>query len=282
MMKKSLIKALDLLGVKLILKESINWTKFEYVQLKNNIFNKTVISQNKNYKSIPIIIISFNQLFYLKQLVEFLKKHKYKNIVIIDNNSSYGPLLEYFDKIESAITIHRLKQNYGHLVFWKVKELYEKYSKGYYVITDADINPIPECPEDFLYYFKKILDNDCKITKVGFSLKIEDIPETNLNRDKIIKWESRFWEKKTKNGDYIAKIDTTTALYRPGYQHSVGSFMSAIRTKWPLEAIHGGWYIDNKNLSKEQDFYYKNCNSSSSWLSDNEGNLYNKYYEKHI
>ena len=164
--------------LKLILKGIINWFEFKYSQLKNYFFNDTVISQNKNYKSIPIIIISFNQLYYLKQLIEFLKKSNYNNIVVIDNNSTYEPLLEYFDDIESEVTIHRLNQNHGHLVFWKNKELFEKYSKGYYAITDADINPIPECPEDFLLYFKKILDKVFEITKVGFSLKIDDIPNT--------------------------------------------------------------------------------------------------------
>ncbi|MDR7372327.1 glycosyltransferase family A protein [Flavobacterium aquidurense] len=281
-MKKKLTKILDFLGIKPIIKKKINWVQGKYAQLNYSIFNKTVILQNKNFKSIPIIIISFNQLFYLKQLIDFLKKHNYNNIVIVDNNSSYAPLLKYFDEIESTVTIHRLKENFGHLVFWKIKALYERYSKGYYVVTDADILPSDDCPADFLLKFKNILDNDFKFNKVGFSLKIDDIPDTNLNKDKIVKWESRFWEQKTKEGNYIAKIDTTFALYRPGYKYSVDNFMKAIRTKHPMEAIHGGWYINNKELNEEQDFYYKNSTLSSSWLSDSDGNLFNKYYNENI
>lgn len=277
-MKKKITKILDFLGIKLIVKEKINWARFAFAQLLNNIFNKTVIAQNKNLKSIPIIIISFNQFFYLKLLIDFLKKHNYNNIVIIDNNSTYKPLLEYFDEIESMATIHRLKENYGHLVFWKVKELYEKYSKGYYVVTDADINPIAECPNDFLGYFKKILDNDFKITKVGFSLKIDDIPASNANKEKILNWESRFWSNHTSDGDYIAAIDTTFALYRPKYNYNEILFLKGCRTKCPYTAKHGGWYIDSIKLTEEQKFYFESCNRSSSWRVDSNGELVRREY----
>ncbi len=277
-MKKYLKNFLEFFGIRLILKRKINITKFKYFQLKNNVFNRTVINQNKNLKSIPIIIISFNQLFYLKQLIDFLKKHNYNNIVIIDNNSTYKPLLEYFDEIEPFVIIHRLKENHGHLVFWKINELYKKYSKGYYVITDADINPILDCPDDFLGYFKKILDEDFKITKVGFSLKIDDIPNSNNHKEKIINWESKFWRKYRGDGNFIADIDTTFALYRPKYKYNETLFLRACRTKHPYTARHGGWYVDTSNLTDEQKFYLENCNESSSWRIDNNGKLLKSEY----
>lgn len=277
-MKKYLIKVIDFIGLRAKLKQKIKWIKFEYASLHNNNFNKTVIAQNKNIKSIPIIIISFNQLLYLKKLIHFLIEHNYDNIVIIDNNSTYEPLLEYFSEIESSVRIHRLKQNYGHLVFWEVKGLYEMYSKGYYVITDADINPIPECPDDFLLYFKKILDKNLEITKVGFSLKIDDIPYTNIHKEKIVKWENRFWDERERDGNFIADIDTTFALYRPHYTYSISNFYKAYRAKTPYLARHGGWYIDNENLTEEQKFFFANCNKSSSWRIDEDGKINKKIY----
>ncbi|MFH7018004.1 glycosyltransferase family 2 protein [Flavobacterium sp. FlaQc-47] len=278
-MKRYIIIIFDLLGIKLTVREYYRWAKFEYNQLIN-LFNITVIKQKIDYKSIPIIIISFNQLFYLKKLIDFLKSRNYKNIIIIDNNSTYQPLIQYFNEIDTSLTIHRLKVNYGHLVFWQVKELFEKYSKGYYVITDADINPLEECPEDFLLYFKKILDQNRKITKVGFSLKIDDIPETNINREKIIKWESKFWKDKDNDGNFIADLDTTFALYRPKYDLQEHGFYTARRTKNPYVAKHGGWYINNRNLTEEQKFYFQHCNESSSWRIDENGNVNKKIYLK--
>lgn len=279
-MKKFLTQFLDFIGIKETFKRILLCIRRYFVLNYNKLFNKIVREQHKNYKSIPILIISFNQLLYLKQLIDFLKNHNYNNIIIIDNNSTYEPLLNYFEEIKTIVTIHRLEKNYGHLVFWKVEELFKIYSNGYYVITDADINPIIEGPDDFLLYFKKILDKNFQVTKVGFSLKIDDIPDSNWSKEKIVKWESKFWKKRTKNGNFIADIDTTFALYRPKYNLNSKNFMKAIRTDFPYQAKHGGWYIDYKNQTEEQNFYLLSCNHSSSWRFDADGKLLNDYYIK--
>lgn len=237
-----------------------------------------ITKQFINFRSIPIIIVSFNQLEYLKQLIDFLIKHNYNNIIIIDNNSSYPPLLDYFTTIEKRVTIHRLTENYGHLVFWKKEELFQKYAKGFYVVTDPDVVPIDECPADFLKYFKKILKQNRSITKVGFSLKIDNLPITNLNRDKVNQWESQFWKRQLHDGNYDAAIDTTFAIYRPLYRFKNSSFFKSIRTNLPYQSIHGGWYLDNKNLTEEQKFYFATTNQSSSWRLDVNGNTLSDLY----
>jgi 2-hydroxy-3-keto-5-methylthiopentenyl-1-phosphate phosphatase len=245
-----------------------------------NIFNIKVFYQYINYKSIPIIIISFNQLYYFKQLIEFLQKKGHKKIIVIDNNSTYKPLLDYFKTIENSIVIHRLNENNGHMVFWKIKDLFEKYSKGFYVISDADVVPNDSCPSNFLKFFIKVLIENKNKTKVGFSLKIDDIPETNPNKSKVIKWETQFNKNILRDGNYNAQIDTTFALYRPGYKYNSKDFFKAIRTKKPYFAIHGGWYLDINNLTEEQNFYFKNCNNKfSSWKIDSKGRLFTKDYE---
>jgi hypothetical protein len=279
-MKKLIVKILYFLGLKKFFYGKVKKLKLFHRLHCKNLFNRHVIMQNLNYKSIPIIIISFNQLFYLKQLVSFLQKNKYQNIVIIDNNSNYKPLLDYFEIIESTVTLHRLKENFGHLVFWKNKALFNKYSKGYYIVTDADIVPVAECPEDFVLHFKKILNRNEEKNKVGFSLKIDDIPDSNPNKQKVIDWEHQFWKNETREGNYNACIDTTFALYRPksDYKNSL-FFLRAIRTNPPYIAIHGGWYFDINNLTEEQNNYLKVANKSSSWNIDVEGNLFTMDYD---
>lgn len=242
----------------------------------NTCSNSILRQQLKNPKEIPIIIISFNQLNYLRKLIDFLKEKNYSNIVILDNNSTYKPLLEYFETIKDSVKLHLLNENYGHLVFWKNKELFNKYSKGYYVVTDADIVPDEFCPEDFILHFRRILNRNNNITKVGFSLKIDDLPDCNPNKWKIIKWEEKYWKKINKNGDYLAELDTTFALYRPNYQYAEKGFLSAIRTNKPYQVRHGGWYLNAENLSEEQVYYFETCNESSAWRIDNKGNLKNK------
>jgi len=275
-MKKIILKILSILGLKRIFLRTVKKIERYFTYCVNNLFNQLVRNQNKDYKSIPIIIISFNQLFYLKQLVAFLQKYNYKKIIIIDNNSTYQPLLDYFKTIDSTITLHQLNENLGHLVFWKNKEIYKQYSKGYYVITDSDIVPVENCPEDFVLHFKRILDKNFQVTKVGFSLKIDDIPESNPNKQKVIDWESQFWRNQNKEGDYNTLIDTTFALYRSNYAYCQQGFLKAIRTREPYEVRHGGWYLDAKNLTKEQVYYFETCNESSAWRIDNMGNLKNK------
>ena len=237
-------------------------------------YNKTVSDQHEDYKAIPIIIISFNQLFYLRKLIDFLRQKGYSNIVILDNKSDYQPLLDYFVEIQNTVTIHRLQKNYGHRVFWKRKDIYDIYRKGYFVVTDPDIVPLPDCPEDFLQHFKEILDKNMFVKKVGFSLDLDDIPMTHPHREKVIEWEQQFWQDKDADGNYIAIIDTTFALYRPEtplFRYT--NFFRGIRTKKPYTAIHGGWHIDINNMTEEQKHYYKVANSSCTWKINENGNL---------
>ena len=262
---------------KIIKNDSISKrARYYYFRFINNYFNQVTIKQKKNYKSIPIIIVSYNQLFYLNKLIEFLLKNEYLNIVIIDNNSDYKPLLKYFDEIKNEVVIHRMTENFGHRVFWEQKNIFNKYSKGYYVLTDPDIVPLNSCPNDFVLRFKQILDKNWELSKVGFSLKIDDIPETNPNKTKILEWENRFWKNKTKNNHYQSSIDTTFALYPPKNIWSFRkNFYYAVRTNTPYMAIHGGWYVEKDNLTEEQKFYIKTANSSSSWNINSQGDLTN-------
>ncbi|WP_298903221.1 glycosyltransferase family 2 protein [uncultured Psychroserpens sp.] len=245
----------------------------------NHNFNTTVRSQLKDPKCIPIIIISFNQLRDLKQLVDFLLKHNYSNVVIVDNNSTYKPLLDYFEIINDKVTVCQLEHNIGHLSFWKSETIFKKYSSGYYVVTDADIVPVNGCPDTFMSTLRVLLDEAFDRTKVGFSLKLDDIPDTNPNKEKIKQWEAQFWDYKIKPKVFKAEIDTTFAMYRPNYSYQLKDFTKAWRTDFPLQARHGGWYLDINNLSDEQEYYMKTANASASWKTNKDGELINSTHK---
>lgn len=255
--------------------------KSYWIYLTKILFNKVAREQLKNPKSIPIIIINFNQLYYLKQQINVLIGNGYFNIIIIDNKSSYPPLLKYYKEIEASVKIIYMEENFGHMVFWNKIEKFKEYIKGFYVITDADIVPIKECPDNFMKTFVDISIKYKDITKVGFSLKIDDIPDVNKNKEKIINWESKFWKNEFKDG-YFASIDTTFALYRPYYisPKNKNRFLNGIRLKYPYIAKHGGWYINHENLTDEQKYYLKTCNQSSSWRSDENGKLITTDYNR--
>lgn len=234
--------------------------------------------QLKNPKTIPVIINNFNQLFYLKQLIEKLQSYSIENIVILDNNSTFPPLLKYYEVVKNDVKVIRLSRNKGHLAFWKTKTVFKKYSTGFYVVTDADIVPIDICPEDLVEKLTKLSLKYKSYTKIGVSLKINDIPDHYVNKDKVLNWEKQYWQIEKSKMVYEAAVDTTFALYRPNYIYSKQNFYKALRTKKPYQAKHGGWYINHENLTEEQLYYSKTANSSSSWNTDKQNNPTNSMY----
>lgn len=233
--------------------------------------NSTVRKQRKDPLSIPIIIINYNRLADLKKLIKFLLDRKHKNIVIVDNTSTYTPLLEYYEHIKDKVTIEFMDQNYGHLVFWNNADLNKKYSSGYHIITDSDILPNENLPSDYLHTMISKLHKYTNVTKVGFALQINDIPDSFAPKETVIDWEKQFWENEIEKDIYKAALDTTFALYYPNYKIKIPAFYRGVRLAGNFMARHEGWYVDSKNMTEEEKFYYRTANASSSWKLDEEG-----------
>jgi len=256
--------------------------------IKNDLKSSIILKQLEDPLLIPIIIINFNQLYFLKIQVSNYLNRGFKNVIILDNASTYQPLLEYYQTIKHSVEIVYLNKNWGHMVFFENKEIYNKYSKGFFVISDSDIIPNDNLPDNFLsMMIDVLLDKYDSITKVGWALDIKSIPDTYSNKEKVINWEKRFWKTKIdisiREEAYLAEIDTTFALYKPNYNlqdYSPWDFFKAIRIGGNYTAKHGGWYINSSNLSEEQKFYFENANSSSSWRLDSKGELNNDFFKK--
>jgi len=221
-------------------------------------------SKIRNARQIPIIINNRNRLEYLIQLISALESRGYNNIYIIDNNSSYPPLLEFYNSCKYEI--FRLKENVGHLAMWET-DIYKRFIRDYYVYTDSDVVPIEECPEDFLDVFWRTLKSNPRVQKVGFSLKIDDLPDSFRNKHEVIAWESQFYQKEIGEKFYEALIDTTFALYRPFMRAGKGGLM--YRTAAPYQAYHMPWYVDSSNLSAEENYYVKHATTSTHWTKLN-------------
>lgn len=255
--------------------------KKEYNKLLTN--DSLIIAQRENTKSIPILIINFNQLFYLEKLINFLIERKFENIIILDNKSTYPPLLEYYKKIESKVNIEYLQENYGHQVLYKAPNLMEKYCQGYYFLTDSDIVPNDNLPENFVVEMMKKLDQYfSKVTKIGFALRIDNIPNHFKLKEKVLTWEEKFWQNHVEPNGYLTTIDTTFALYKPQYglQFTNIDFLKGLRLAEDYSATHGGWYINTENLSEENQFYFATVNKSASWALDKDGKSLAGYEKK--
>ena len=217
----------------------------------------------KKIKSVfdtPVIINNFNRLEYLQNMIGWLELVGMTKIYIIDNLSTYPPLLEFYKK--TKYKVYRLDKNVGHEALWKT-HLQMRFCKNYYIYTDPDLIPIKECPKDFIKYFYDVLDKYPEYDKVGFSLKIDDIPNYYEHKQKVLDWEKQYWDKKVGENLYHANIDTTFALYRPSTYCQ--RWDKAIRSGFPYMMKHLPWYLDKNNLPEEELYYMNNVSNVSSW-----------------
>lgn len=216
----------------------------------------------KDIKTIPIFIISFNRLSYLKKIVDMLESKGYFNINIIDNCSTYPPLLSYYENIPYPVI--RMKDNLGHMAFWK-SSLFDEYRDSFYVVTDPDVIPIEECPDDFMQVFFTYLKKYPFLRKVGFSLKLDDLPKDGVLAQEAITWEQQFYKDKIGNlPAYYAGIDTTFALYAPDKFYKDKDFLRGLRMAYPYEARHLPWYKTKDDVS-EEDVYYSAHKTNGWW-----------------
>lgn len=215
-----------------------------------------------DYKQIPIVINNFNRLWYLQKLVESLRKRGYNNLYVIDNNSTYPPLLDFYEKCD--LTVFRLSENVGYKSIWQT-DIYQHFKHSYYVYTDVDMQIDDDCPEDFMEHFVKILQKYPMAQKVGFGIRIDDLPDCYHNKKEVQEWESQFWKKEVEPGLYEAAIDTTFALYRPYCQGAACSYHQTFRTGRPYLIKHLPWYQDSQKPTEENLYYAQNIRTSTHW-----------------
>jgi hypothetical protein len=252
-------------------KSGLRILKILYWSIEDLVYKLGVL----NIYEIPVVINNFNRLSSLRQLTKFLEDCGFKNIIILDNNSTYPPLLEYYERSNNKVI--RCGHNYGHLALWK-SGLYDQIKWNYFVYTDSDVLPIDECPKNFIEHFKSILDKEWRLDKVGFGIKIDDLPDSFSLKNEVVEYESNYWKKEVMPNVYEAPIDTTFALYKPltnlksGHSHTLKSF----RIGSPYLIRHLPWYVDSECLSDEEKYYMQTSNKSSSLASHwrGEGDVY--------
>ncbi|MGV8135501.1 MAG: hypothetical protein AB2L20_09825 [Mangrovibacterium sp.] len=234
------------------------WFFFRYFHLLEILFPSKI----KDPKKIPIIINSYNRLTCLQRLISALEQRGYSNIWIIDNASTYPPLLKFYD--HCPYHVFRLKKNTGHLALWKTP-VYKKFINDFYAYTDSDVVPSDQCPDDFMSVFLDTLKQYKFAKKAGFSLRIDNLPDHFEKKKEVMEWEKQYFEKRVSSLLYRAPIDTTFALYRPRAKGGSNAYIPMYRTASPYEAEHIPWYADSKNLTPEDLYYIKSSSTSTMW-----------------
>ena len=214
------------------------------------------------HSQIPIIINNRNRLTFLRTQIESLRSRGYSNITVLDNDSTYPPLLEFYKSAPCRVIF--LGKNLGFDALAKI-DLYRIVRRNFYVYTDPDVVPIDECPGNFLEVFRDILLRHKEIQKVGFSLKIDDLPDHYQAKDDVIAWERKYFNNPVDDILFLAPIDTTFALHRPYARIGTRGGLRMYRTGYPYTARHLPWYVDSTNLQEEERFYIETVEIGTHW-----------------
>jgi hypothetical protein len=219
--------------------------------------------------SIPILINNFNRLELLQKQINWLLTLDGKiSIIIIDNLSTYPPLLNYYKNIRHP-NVQVVNLNFNS---WRkgAEYLGEKKLKDFdkYIITDSDLLPYPNTPKDLVLHLSDLMDKYPAFNHIGTSLEIKDIPDKNPMKEKVIRFESDYWPpvaEELNNEVYVGKIDSTFAMYRRSSK--VLKTYPALRTKRPYTLKHIDWYLAPADFSDEYIYYLKSCKSFATWAT---------------
>jgi hypothetical protein len=237
--------------------------------------------------AVPVFVNSFNQLTYLRDTLEWLRANGFRNVCVVDQNSSYPPLLAFYESgtFASQARLWRLGENIGPrsaidgapLVRWAVPHIF----------TDPDL-ALPDPPDQSFLTRLFALSRQYRVHKVGLALDISE-PEAFHDRKvsseetggpvSIIEWERQFWRTALEPDVYRANVDTTFHLFNP----APGLDWRNVRRKLqdrPLKirclrvagagfvARHRPWYRDDGQTADERRFYASISAPWSNWALD--------------
>jgi len=218
---------------------------------------------------IPIVIIAYNNLFFVRNFISQLKKYE-NPIIVFDNHSDYEPLLDYYKDIKaelgSRIDIRLLSVNEG----CGVASVYKDSLPSVYIMSDPDLQLNPRMPANFSDILLD-LSRKYEAHKVGLALDISE-PDKLLDCKQyehghtIREWEDQFWKKPITDAYelYDAPVDTTFCLVNRAFSEE-----KQIRIAGDFTAKHLPWYKGflKEHISKDELKQWKKGNNSSSILS---------------
>ena len=214
-----------------------------------------------DWQDVPIFINARDRVGVMKKLIDWLLDAGYRNLIILDNDSTYKKLLKYYKELEkdSRVKIVFLKRNFGYKAIWESKILETLKISTPYVYTDPDVVPAENCPKDFVKKLYKLLDDNHEIRKVGLGLIYDDV--TFFGKEETFKREQNY----CKGGDIgdnisYAQVDTTFALYANLRSYNL---RFSLRTYGDFVARHLPWYFDYDNLPEDEKYYMEHANKNS-------------------
>lgn len=219
--------------------------------------------------NLPIFINCRDRLGCLQQLVDWLLAAGYRRIFLLDNASTYPPLLAYYEDIiqDGRVTVVHFSRNFGHRSIWLTRLLERLDITTPYVYTDPDVLPVEDCPKGIVARLYQILRRYPFLAKVGAGLKTDDLPPTRVSMQ-IAQGQAAYRQVPVEEELYYAACDTTFALYAPIRHYTLSP---AMRTGGRLLLRHLPWYLDPQHLPEDEAYYIAHADASSTFARDVKG-----------
>jgi hypothetical protein len=222
-------------------------------------------------KNIPIVILNRDRLYPLINQVDVLKRKGYTNIVIIDNQSTYQPLLDWYSESGLDVFFNTITPNSCKAFLNLVQLNHPKFKKivsDWYVFNDSDIIVEEGVPDDFIEDLIKYAIKYNK-PKVGMSIRIDDIDLNYPLNEWVYGYESKYWTNGILDGDvwlYPHPIDTTFSVHSPGTMPDWSA--NTLRVGTPYIVRHAPFYYNPDALPEDELYYLSHMNkASSNWSS---------------
>lgn len=214
--------------------------------------------EKRTYKTIPVIIVCYNNGFYVRSMVQQLVELGVSDIVVIDNKSDDKSTINLLRSLDQSVAqVLWMDKNYGHLVFYR-PEIWNRFP-DVFAVTDPDLKLGENMPRDFLYQLAD-LTYDLGVFKAGVALDIQTnahdfygphplMPEPTPERE-CKNWTTRIPHERLIV--YDADVDTTMAVYNKMFFKGRHFGGGSVRVAGSFTALHLPWYKShNESLPRE-------------------------------
>ncbi len=187
--------------------------------------------------------------------------HCLAGIIIVDNQSSYPPLLDWYRHVPHHVI--RLDRNVGHEAPFS-REVLDEIRTQFFVVTDPDLGLLGT-PDDTLSTLCRHLHSHPALGKVGLSLEWTTVPTESRYYAHCHSYERAMWRRPRIGwrGLRRAEVDTTFAMYDK--QIASHYFVGGARAPRPYTARHYPWEVIDP--TPEFQYYLDHASSSCSFKS---------------
>lgn len=195
-----------------------------------------------------------------------LERMSFDPVVILDNGSTYPPLLEWFDT-ECPVQVVYMPENYGKYAPFKLN-LTEWTTHHHFAVSDPDLD-ISGVPDDLCEVLLSGFEKFPTITKMGLGIEYRDIPTDTVLGQQAIEFEKSRWvQARFRRGGFWRRclIDSTMYLQRTIHREH---HYQGLATSHPYVCQHLDWYRTEEDIWQDEEYrYYVESIKTGKLVSD--------------